>query len=52
VTRFFTAEGFLFSIEKTYFDNSGKVKSAQCYLQNDEGRLECLEVADGSDDNN
>ena len=52
VTRFFTAEGFLFSIEKTYFDTSGNVKSAQCYLQNDEGRLECLEVADGSDDNN
>ena len=39
VTRFFTADGFLFSIDKTYFDTSGKVKSAYRYLQNDEGRL-------------
>ena len=52
VTRFFTAQGFLFSIEKTYFDTSGNLKSAYCYLQNDEGRLECLEVDDGRDDNN
>ena len=29
---------------------TGELKSAQCYLQNDEGRLECLEVADGSDE--
>ena len=52
VTRFFSAKGFLFSIEKTYFDTSGKVKFAQCYLQNDEGRLECWEVDNGRDDNN
>ena len=51
VTRFFTAEGFLFSIDKTYFDTFGNVKSAYRYLQNDEGRLECLEVDDGRDDN-
>ena len=44
VTRFFTAEGFLFSIDKTYLDTSGKVISAYRYLQNDEGRLECFEV--------
>ncbi|MDC3195461.1 hypothetical protein OAT76_03550 [Flavobacteriaceae bacterium] len=52
VTRFFTADGFLFSIDKTYLDNSGKVKSAYRYLQNDKGRLQCFEVDDGSDDNN
>ena len=51
VTRFFTAEGFLFSIDKTYFDTSGKVKSAYRYLQNDDGKLECFEVDDGRDDN-
>lgn len=51
VTRFSSTEGFLFSIEKTYFDTLGNVKSTKCYLQNDEGRLECLEVANGSDDN-
>ena len=46
VTRFFTAEGFLFSIDKTYFDTSGKVKSAYRYLQNEDGKLECFEVVD------
>ena len=46
MTRFFTADGFLFCIDKTYFDTSGKVKSAYRYLQNDEGRLECFEVVD------
>ena len=51
VTRFFTADGFLFSIDKTYFDTNGNVKSAYRYLQNDEGRLQCYEVIDGSDDN-
>ena len=51
VTRFFTAEGFLFSIDKTYLDTSGKVKSAYRYLQNDEVRLQCFEVDDGRDGN-
>ena len=46
VTRFFTAEGFLFSIDKTYLDTSGKVKSAYRYLQNEDGKLECFEVVD------
>jgi len=46
VTRFFTADGFLFSIDKTYFDTSGKVKSAYRYLQNEDGKLECFEVVD------
>jgi hypothetical protein len=45
------ADGFLFSIDKTYLDNTGKVKSAYRYLQNDDGKLECLEVDDGRDDN-
>ena len=52
VTRFFTADGFLFSIDKTYLDTTGNVKSAYRYLQNDEGRLQCYEVIDGRDDNN
>jgi hypothetical protein len=46
VTRFFTADGFLFSIDKTYLDNTGKVKTAYRYLQNDDGKLECFEVVD------
>ena len=35
-----------FSIDKTYFDTSGKVKSAYRYLQNEDGKLECFEVVD------
>ena len=51
VTRFFTADGFLFSIDKTYLDTTGNVKSAYRYLQNEDGKLECFEVDDGRDDN-
>ena len=46
VTRFFNANGLMFSIDKTYFDTSGKIKCAQRYLQNDEGKLECFRVVD------
>ena len=46
VMRFFNGNSLLFCIDKTYFDTSGKIKCAQRYLQNDEGKLECFRVVD------